>query len=184
MTGEYETRSPKDCKFFGSCSANLCPLDLRLKEMLWCPEENELEDICRNPEFRELPFIRALKKIGRIVRKKAHDRDDYFSYEMLNRNMTVRSGIRGIPEPPDSVKDSEKWYEVREKRWIATHPEMSKARYDELKLRGKSLADSRKLIQKMHSDNTFPETINPKGTITHLGLDTSQEPIDRGSPDD
>jgi hypothetical protein len=36
----------------------------------------------------------------------------------------------------------------------------------------------------MHSDNTFPETINQKGTITHLGPDTSQKPIERGSPDD
>ena len=184
MTGEYETRSPRDCKFFDSCSANLCPLDLRLKEMLWCPEENELEDICRSPEFKGLQFIRTLKKIAKAIREKIQDRDDYFSYEMLNRNMTVRSGIRGIPEPPDSIKDSEKWYEVREKRWIATHPEISKARCDELKLRGKSLADSRKLIQKMPSDNTFPEITNPNDTIAHLDYATSQKPIDRGSSDD
>ena len=160
MTGEYETRSPKDCKYFGSCSANSCPLDLRLKEMLWCPEENELEDICRSPEFKGLQFIRTLKKVGRVVRKKAQDRDDYFSFGMLNRNMTVRSGVWGIPEPPDSIKDSEKWHKAREGKWIVTHPEISKARYDELKLRGKSLTDSRNNQSKRYNHSSWPRYIS------------------------
>ena len=84
--------------------------------MLRCPEENELGNICRNREFAGLQFIKTQKKIAKAIRKKDRDRDEYFSYQMLNRSLTVKSGIHGMPEPPKTVKDSAKWYAAKEKK--------------------------------------------------------------------
>jgi len=118
------SRSPKDCKFFHTCSASLCPLDPEVSKRIWLPEENDTEEICRNPEFAGLQFIITQKKIRRALRKRSGERDDYFTFEMLNRDFTVKSGIRGAPsDPPDSVKDTLSWYRKKEKLWLARHPE-------------------------------------------------------------
>ena len=109
--GMEKINGPESCKFFDSCSASLCPLDPRVKEMQWCPEENDTDGICKNREFAGLQFIRTQKKIARISRKQNEDRDDFFTFEMLNRNIMVKLLIQGVPnDPPDSIKDSFKWY--------------------------------------------------------------------------
>ena len=163
--------NPESCILFENCECSLCHLDQ--DNNVWYSED----EICKSPDLHIIG--NSMKKL----KKKAAQ--GYFTLQMLNRDFIVRKGTEGIdPDLPDSIKDSFEEYQKKEKSWRKKHPEISKARYDNLRLRGKSLADSRKLIQKMHSDNTFPETINQKGTITHLGPDTSQKPIERGSFND
>ena len=129
------SKSPKDCPYYDNCSANLCPLDSIVSKRIWLPEENDNYEICRNPEFAGLQFIITQKKILRALRNRTEERDDYFTYEMLNRNIIVRPGIRGVPlDPPENVKDSMAWYAEKEKAWLRRHPEMKLSRDDIEKL--------------------------------------------------
>jgi len=129
------SRSPKDCKFFHTCSASLCPLDPEISKKVWLPEESDTEEICRNLEFADLQFVITQKKIRRALRNRKQERDDYFTYEMLNRNFIVRPGIRGISlDPPENVKDSMAWYAKKEKAWLRRHPEIKLSRKDIEKL--------------------------------------------------
>jgi len=138
------SRSPKDCKFFHTCSASLCPLDPGVSTKIWLPEENDTEEICRNPEFAGLQFIITQKKIRRALRNRTEERDDYFTYEMLNRNLIVRPGIRGAPsDPPENVKDSMAWYARKEKAWISKHPEIKLSRDDIEKLKSRFKKEGR-----------------------------------------
>jgi len=138
------TRTPKDCKYFYTCSANLCPLDLEVSKKLWLPEESDTEEICRNPEFAGLQFIKTQRKIAKVLRKKPGERDDYFTFEMLNRDITVKSGIRGAPsDPPDSVKDALSWYRKKEKLWLARHPERKELSAKEVQRRKSHMKDLR-----------------------------------------
>ena len=172
--------TPKDCKYFNECSANLCPLDPELKLRIWCPEENGPDEICKNREFAGLQFIRTQRKIARATRNRTEERDDYFTFEMLNRDIVVRSGVQGIPDPPDTVKDPEKWYSEKERKWIEGHHEISRTRSDILRQRGKRLAESRKLIQKVASDNANSEITDSKGVITRLDPTSPLKSIENG----
>ena len=130
------SKSPKDCPYYDNCSANLCPLDSIVSKRIWLPEENDTYEICRNPEFAGLQFIITQKKIRRALRNRTEERDDYFTYNMLNRDITVKSGIRGAPsDPPDNVRDPMSWYERREKLWLARHPERKKLSIEEVQRR-------------------------------------------------
>jgi len=135
---KFVTRTPKDCKFFHTCSASLCPLDLEISKRIWIPSENDTDEICRNTEFSNLQFIKTQKKIRRTLRNRKQERDDYFTYEMLNRNFIVRPGIQGAPsDPPENVKDSTAWYARKEKAWISKHPEIKLSMDDIEKLKSR-----------------------------------------------
>jgi hypothetical protein len=170
--------NPKDCKFYQDCSSNLCPLDPEMKSKVWCPEENSYDEICRNSEFAGLQFVRTQKKIARKVRTHKGERDDYFTFEMLNRNIMVKSSIRGVPnDSPDTMKDSFKWHSEKENLWLLRHHEISLKRLNELKLKGKLLSEKKKSIQKVPSDNTFSGMATSKGVITSLNPETSQKEL-------
>jgi len=118
------SKAPQDCKYFHNCSANLCPLDLEISKRIWIPSENDTYEICRNPEFAGLQFIKTQRKIVKALRNRPRECDDFFTFEMLNRDITVKSGIKGIPlDPPDTVRDAFTWYRKKEKLWMARHPE-------------------------------------------------------------
>jgi len=135
MSETFVPKTPQDCKFFQTCSANLCPLDPIISRRMWLPEENDTYDICRNPEFAGLQFVITQKKIRRALRNRTEERDDYFTYEMLNRNIIVRPGIQGAPsDPPDNVRDPMSWYARKEKVWILKHPERKLSQDDIEKL--------------------------------------------------
>jgi hypothetical protein len=176
MKFESERSGPESCKFFDSCSANLCPLDPRLKETLWCPEENDSDGICKNREFAGLQFVRTQKRIARATRNKGHKRDDYFSYEMLNRNIVVRSGIEGIPEPPDSIKNPEKWYSDKQRKWTLGHPQKKQLSNEEIEKRRSRMKE----IRKAHSTIQNSEIIDSKGVIARLSLRSPLKSIDNG----
>ena len=173
---ENKTTGPESCKFFESCSANLCPLDPRLKEMLWCPEENELDSICKNREFSGLQFTRTQKRIARSTRNRRREREDYFFFEMLNRNIVVRSGIEGIPDPPDSIRDYEKWYSAKERKWILNHPEKKQLSGEEIERRRLRMKSIRKMSSVIH----FPEMTDSKGVVSSLSPQSPLKTADNG----
>jgi hypothetical protein len=105
----------------------------------------------------------------------------YFTLEMLNRDFIVRKGTEGIdPDLPDTVKDPIREYRRREEAWLGKHSEISEKRSDNLRQRGKSLAESRKKVQKGYSDNAISEMIAPKGVIARLSLRSPLKSIDNG----
>jgi len=170
-TGTKIASNPRDCKYWDSCSSNLCPLDPDIQNKVWCPEEQEYNEICRNPEFQNLQFIVTQRKIARALRNNLQDREDYFNYEMLNRNIIVKRGIKGIPEPPETIKDSMKWYREHELKWIQNHPEISEDKVRTLKERGKFLSEFKR---KTLPDNTFSEIVSSKGVINRLNNQSLQ----------
>ena len=130
------TRTPKDCKYFHTCSASMCPLDPDVSARIWLPEESNTEEICKNTEFAGLQFIITQKKIRKALRKRTAERDDYFTYDMLNRDITVKSGIRGAPsDPPDSTKNAMNWYEKKERMWLIEHPQKKRLSIKEVQRR-------------------------------------------------
>ncbi len=151
---------PEDCKFFAYCSASICPMDLAFKNKIWL--SGETEEICRNPDFSNMQFIITQKKIKRVLKKGNKERDNYFTYEMLNRDIVVKSGIRGIPlDPPDTINNPDKWYKSKERKWIANHPIKKQISGEEIKRR----ADHMKMIRKTYSFIGFRETLDSKGVI-------------------
>ncbi len=129
--------NPESCPLYQKCECPLCPLSDNPMQV-WYSED----EICKNPDFETIS--RSMKK---LKRKAAHG---YFTLDMLKRDFIVRKGVEGIyPDLPDTVKDSLKEYERREKAWLGKHPEISKERFDNLIARGKSLAESRKCPQTM-----------------------------------
>lgn len=174
-----ESRSPKDCNFFLDCSSSLCPLDPDLKAKVWCPEENDHDEVCRNPEFTTMQFVKTQNKIARRARKKNEDREDYFTFEMLNRDIVTKSGIRGIPEPPESIKDTKKWYSSKEKKWILSHPEKKQLSVEEIEKRRERMKSIRKAYSFIHS----PKIDNSRGLVVSPNVNTSLDPIHEGESD-
>lgn len=167
---------PEDCKSFSDCNANLCPLDPDLKSRVWLPEESEHEDTCHSPEFSSMQFVRTQKKIARRVRRKNGDRDDYFTFEMLNRNITVGSRICGVSEPSESMSDSLKRYSDREKKWILAHPEKKQLSVEEIEKR----AERMKAVRKAHLFTQSEEMTDSKGAIGSLDPNVSSNSMNLG----
>ena len=174
--GMEKINGPESCKFFDSCSASLCPLDPRLREMQWCPGENDTDGICKNREFAGLQFIRTQKRIARATRNKRRERDDYFSYDILNRNIVVRSGIEGIPDPPDTIKNPMGWYSDKERKWILNHPEKKQLSSEEIEKRRLRMKSIRKTSSAIH----FPEMMDSKGVVSSLSPQSPLNSIDNG----
>ena len=95
----------EDCKHWDNCSAPICPLEDKIKNLnhIWYPDE----EICPKHKHQ---FIKTQKKI----KKKARDVDKYFTLEMLNRNFIVGAGIIGLD--PDNEEGPQL------KKWMEKHP--------------------------------------------------------------
>lgn len=116
--------SPKDCRYFDTCSAPLCPLHAD-GAGIWYPDE----PICKAHKHHQgARWVANQRKIAR----KAKSTEGYFTKAMLNRDMVIRKGIEGAN--PDA-KDSEA--EVH--RWIATHPERTPEQKAAARERGQQL---------------------------------------------
>ena len=88
-----------ECNHFNGCSALICPRDNdSMDSGIWFSDE----DICisKQPEL----FIKNQKKIKR----KTTDAG-CFTHDMLNRNITIRTGISGIDPEKDIHSESAKW---------------------------------------------------------------------------
>lgn len=171
-----EKSKRESCNHYEDCSANICPLDFRVKEMIWCPDENEHEEVCRNKKFANLQFIRTQKKIARVVKKRNVEREDYFTYSMLDRNITVKSGIVGVPnDPSDSVLNPMKWYADREGKWIGCRPSKKELSQDERERRRERMISIRKLLSSIQ----FSGSTDSKGITACLKADVPQKPANQ-----
>ncbi|MCL5874260.1 MAG: hypothetical protein M1161_02840 [Candidatus Thermoplasmatota archaeon] len=145
-----------------------------MKTRVWSPEENEYDEVCRNPEFTNLQFVKTQKKVARLVHNHEEDRDDFFTFEMLNRDIVVKTGIRGIPEPFESINDTTKWYSAREKKWISAHPEKKQLSVEEIEKRRERM----KSIRKVPSLIQFQEMTDSKGAIPSQRSGISLKSVD------
>jgi hypothetical protein len=118
-----------ECINFTKCSAPICPKDQdSLKTSVWFPNE----EICnQSNDF----FIKNQRK----VKIKAKDAITCYTHKMLNRGITIRSGITGI--------DPDKEIEIEEKKWIVKHPAKKEISEDRK-------AELRKRMQEMRSKKT------------------------------
>jgi hypothetical protein len=90
---------PVECENYLRCDASLCPLDPGLQESTWYPGES----ICNRSRYIDLQFIRIQKKI----KKKTRYTEYFYTYAMLNKNMVIRGGIKGIDPDRDSAPQIE-----------------------------------------------------------------------------
>lgn len=97
---------PDQCRHFDSCSASLCSLyPEHLKIGIWYPDE----EICR---LKSVPnWVKIQKKIA----KKTKDKNTYYTYEMLNSNCKVGTGMTGLN--PDRSE------ELQLIAWLKKHPQ-------------------------------------------------------------
>ena len=94
------------CRHFDYCSASLCPLDPEhLKTRIWYSDE----EVCR------LKSVPNWVKIQKKIVKKTKDKNTYYTYEMLNRNCKVGTGMTGLnPDKPE---------ELQLIAWLEKHPQ-------------------------------------------------------------
>ena len=97
--------SSDQCRHFDYCNAALCPLNEKYIKATWYPDE----EICR---LKSVPnWVKIQKKIA----KKTKDKNTYYTYEMLNRNCKVGTGMTGLnPDKPE---------ELQLIAWLEKHPQ-------------------------------------------------------------
>jgi len=71
MTREEMEKCPR----YNNCEAPLCPLDLDAKQAWYADEE-----VCKNKEYRELPWIAAQRK---LKGRKTKDLDKAYTHSDL-----------------------------------------------------------------------------------------------------
>lgn len=101
------------CSFLNKCNAPICPLDENsIMDGLWYPDE----EICKK-RFN-LVWIKNQKK----VKKKAKNKEKYFTVSMLNRNIIIKTGILGL-DYNASYEDECKWIDKHPEKRILTEEE-------------------------------------------------------------
>jgi hypothetical protein len=108
-----------ECPYFKLCNAPICPLDENKENTIWFSDEA----ICKNRIFSETEFIKTQKKIAKFNKKNIVK--GYFTFNMLNQNIIVRSGFRGLNE--DTTIDSSI---LIEEKWLKNHKPISKTVID------------------------------------------------------
>jgi hypothetical protein len=95
----------------------------------WCPDEN----ICASRTHRAgLKWIENQRKI----KQKAKRQDLYFTKEMLDRDIIVKTGIEGLDPNEEEAP--------RLSRWMAKHPEKSAEYRQAKKARGQRFAEAKR----------------------------------------
>jgi hypothetical protein len=100
-----EKMKNKNCKFYGSCSAPLCPMlsDEQNTNYIWYPDE----DICR--KRKGLPdWVRQQRKIAK--KAKPENFWHYFTLDMLKVRFRVTSSVKGLdPNKPNEEAQLRAW---------------------------------------------------------------------------
>ena len=111
-----------DCRYFGECSASICPKDADVKKATWFPNEG----ICRLHDIPE--WVKRQRKIA----KKANSTDCFFfTFIMLQRDCRIARGIKGID--PDGT---EKERAEAELAWLKAHPAITGEERERMRARG------------------------------------------------
>jgi len=106
------------CPYFNKCNVPLCPLDTSsLKNGIWYPDE----DIC--PRRFRLLWLKNQRKI----KQRTKDNDRYFTLEMLDRPIIIKTGIVGLD--PNKVEENQL------KLWLKYHPVKKELSEEEKKRR-------------------------------------------------
>ena len=135
----------KECPLYDRCSAPICPMDPVAKLRIWYSNE----DVCSRSNFKDNKVVVTQRKIT----KKGSE--GYFTFEMLNRDIVVKKGIRGIdPDIPESIwrkgeNAIESVYREREETWIKGHPEISAEQREKMKEEGLKRADALRRYREM-----------------------------------
>ena len=112
----------ENCLHYEECAAPLCPMDNESFEFsIWYPEE----EICTLKKFQANQFIKTQKK---IKLKNTTDNNYFFTYEMLDRNITIRDNTIGI-EPDFTGKDEKDYLKKKKlaiKNWLMAHQDRKK----------------------------------------------------------
>ena len=148
----------EECLKFETCGAPLCPLD---------------EEICTSIKCGNKDWIRNQRKI----KKRAANRNFYFTYEMLCRNCQIRRGIDGLDPDNTSFSDfsDKKADKKAEESWLKKHPEKRKWTEEE-KYRLASPLKKRlkpdKVLKKYASNLYEDDFYSPGGTFIPPGSNT------------
>ena len=165
MKPESELPGPESCLLYEKCECPLCPLSSNPIQV-WYSED----EICKNPQFEAI--TNSMKKLKRKAAQ------GYFTLEMLNRDFIVRKGTEGInPDLPDSVRDTWKEYQRREKAWLGKHPEIPRERREAMRALGSKSIQS---IRKPLSHPSISELVVSKGVITRLDPTSPLKSIENG----
>ena len=129
---------PPDSKV--ACSAQICPIFGNTGE--WFPDE----EICSHPSYKNGLCFRNQRKIARA----SNDSESYFTATMLNRDIIIKGGIRGL-DPDHELKDRER----EERAWLEVHPVKRALSDEEREVIRKRFAkvQGKQPVQKTASDN-------------------------------
>ena len=97
-----------DCKYFGDCSAPMCPKDGNVEKTAWFPDE----PICR---LVDVPGW--VKRQRKIAKKAVGCEAGCFTLPMLERDCRISQGIKGIDPDCTDVE-----LKTAEKKWLEKHP--------------------------------------------------------------
>jgi hypothetical protein len=125
---ESNSTSTRDCSKFDSCSAPLCPLTGEIG--IWYPDE----EVCSNHQFRSERAIRNQRKIAQRTKLP----DTYYTYWMLDRDIVIKPGIRGL-DPDEAIEQEQRC----QAEWIRDHPEKRTLSDEERKEIGERLSKAR-----------------------------------------
>ena len=119
----------KNCKFYESCSAPLCPilLDKRNSNYIWYPDE----EICRKRKGAP-DWVKQQRKIAKKAKPENCCR--YFTLEMLKVHFRVTKNVLGLDPNMDLKKEKRQL-----KTWHKNHKGTSKMKLSEEQLKEKRL---------------------------------------------
>jgi len=89
---------------------------------IWHPDE----DIRTSKDYKNLPRIRAQRKIAKVK----SDANKYFTFDMSNRGGMIKRGIVGLgPDHPEELQLTRrmKAHPIREKRTLTEEQKRAKA---------------------------------------------------------
>jgi hypothetical protein len=142
-----EKMTYKNCKFYESCSAPLCPmsLDKQNTNCIWYPDE----EICR--KIKGLPsWVRQQRKIAKKAKPENCWR--YFTIDMLKVRFRVTSSVKGLDPSVDLEKEG-----LQLKTWRNKHKGTSKIKLSEEQLNKKRSAAAEARMAKERKQKTRVE---------------------------
>ncbi|MBZ5672299.1 MAG: hypothetical protein LAO04_21580 [Acidobacteriia bacterium] len=106
--------SCKDCPYFNTCSAPICPEDPEsLTNCAWFPDE----ETCHRRDLKGRAWITRQRKIARVLQ--GDSRSGSFTFDMLCRNFRISPGLRGLDPEAGPAHENEK-------AWFKGHSEIRK----------------------------------------------------------